>query len=212
MELSLLTTKWQIPPQPHRSVSRARLLAALEQGIPYHKLSLIAAPAGYGKTTLLAQWAHLTDIRVTWLSIDEDVNHLERFLRYLLAGWEAVAPDIIESKLGILLGARMADTQAVLSAFVNAANDAVAPLVFVLDDYHLIEDPSIHQAMTYLLDHLPPTFHFVLSGRREPSLPLARYRAHGAIQEFHAEDLAFSWKETSEFLKQEMEMELAQIL
>jgi LuxR family transcriptional regulator, maltose regulon positive regulatory protein len=200
MEPVLLATKLRIPPQPHRALHRARLVDALERGIPRYKLIQLAAPAGYGKTTLLVQWAHASRWPVGWLSIDAEDNDLERFLRYLLAAWEQVQPGMRESRLGLLLGGMSPDREAVLAAFINAANDVPDQLVFVLDDYHLIEDPSIHQALTFLLDHLPPTLHFVLAGRAEPSLPLARYRARGELLEIHAEDLQFSPDETADFL------------
>ena len=113
MQASTLTTKLRIPPQPHRVVRRARLIDALERGIPDHKLILISAPAGYGKTTLLAQWAHASRFPIAWLSISEEDNDLERFLRYLLAAWEKVQPGVRESPLGLLLGAMSPDSEAV---------------------------------------------------------------------------------------------------
>jgi LuxR family transcriptional regulator, maltose regulon positive regulatory protein len=202
MDTVLLATKLRIPPQPHRALRRARLIEALERGIPRYKLIQLAAPAGYGKTMLLVQWAHASHLPVGWLSVDAEDNDLERFLRYLLAAWEQVQPGMRESRLGLLLGGMSPDREAVLAAFINAASDVPDHLVFVLDDYHLIEDPAIHQALAFLLDHLPPTLHFVLAGRAEPSLPLARYRARGELLELRAEDLQFSPDETADFLNE----------
>ncbi len=210
MDSFLLATKLRIPPQPHRAVRRARLIDALEHGIPDYKLTLISAPAGYGKTTLLAQWAQSSRCPIAWLSIGAEDNDIERFLRYLLTAWEEVQPGVRESPLGLLLGAVSPDSEAVLSAFINVANEVLDPMVFVLDDYHLIEDPSIHQALTFLLDHLPPTLHFVLAGRGEPPLPLARYRARHALLEFRADDLQFWPEETADFLSQMMGLNLTQ--
>lgn len=209
MDSLLLVTKLQIPLQPQRAVRRPRLIDALERSIPHYKLSLISAPAGYGKTTLLAQWAHASRFPVAWLSINEEDNDLERVLRYLLAAWEKVQPGVKESPLGLLLGSMAPDSAAVLSAFLNVANDAPNPVVFVLDDYHLIEDPAIWQALTFLLDHLPPKLHFVLTGRGEPPLPLARYRAHQELVEFRTEDLTFWPEETETFFKERMGLDLA---
>jgi LuxR family maltose regulon positive regulatory protein len=209
MDSFLLAPKLRIPPQPHHGVHRARLVDALERGILYYKLVLISAPAGYGKTTLLSQWAHASRFSVAWLSIGEEDNDLEHFLRYLLAAWEEVQPDVRESPLGLLLGAMTPDSEAVLSAFINVANDAPSPIVFVLDDYHLIEDVSIHQALTFLLDHLPPALHFVLAGRGEPPLPLARYRARQELMELRAEDLSFLLEETKDFLSERMGLDLS---
>ncbi|MEJ2600088.1 MAG: LuxR C-terminal-related transcriptional regulator [Anaerolineales bacterium] len=185
-----------------------RLINALEGGLLHYKLLLVSAPAGYGKTTLLSQWAHASRFPVAWLSIGEDDNDLDRFLRYLLAAWEQVQPGVSESPLGLLLGAMSPDRQAVLPAFINLANDAPGPLGFVLDDYHLIEDQSIHQALTFLLDHLPENLHFVLAGRGEPPLPLSRYRARDEMLEFHAGDLRFLPEETQDFLSERMALDL----
>jgi LuxR family transcriptional regulator, maltose regulon positive regulatory protein len=200
MDTVLLATRLRIPPQPHRTLRRSRLIDALERGVPHYKLVQIAAPAGYGKTTLLVQWAHASRFPIAWLSISAEENDLDRFFRCLLTAWEQVQPDVKESKLGLLLGAMLPDSQAVLSAFVNAANTLPDHTIFVLDDYHLIEDSSIHQALSFLLGHLPPMLHFVLAGRGEPPLPLARYRARGELLELRAEDLQFLPDETADFL------------
>src|SRR5215207_1308999 len=208
MQSSALATKIQIPPQTHRVVRRARLVDALEHGIPSHKLVLISAPAGYGKTTLLAQWAHTSSLRVAWLSLDQEDNDPDRFFRYLLAAWETVQPDSRESPLGLLLGALEPDRDAVLSAFINVANELLDHTIFVLDDAHLIEDAAIHEALTFLLDHLPPTLHLVLAGRVEPPLPLARYRARHELMELRTEDLQFRVDETAAFLNRLMGLDL----
>lgn len=204
MDPILLSTKLQIPPQPPDLVRRTRLIDALRRKIPHYELVLLSAPAGYGKTTLLAQWGHASRLPVAWLSLGKDDNEIERFFRYLLTAWETVQPDVLESPLGILLGARAPDSEAVLSAFVNQANELREHTVFVLDDYHLIKDEAIHQALTFLLDHLPPKCHFALAGRREPPLPLARYRARRMLLEFRAEELSFGPQETRDFLQQRM--------
>jgi LuxR family maltose regulon positive regulatory protein len=209
MQASTLATKIQVPPQTHHVVRRPRLVDALEHGIPDHKLVLISAPAGYGKTTLLAQWAHTSSLRVAWLSLDDEDNDLDRFFRYLLAAWETVHPGIRESSLGLLLGALEPERDAVLSAFINVANDLPDHTVFVLDDVHLIEDTVIYKALTFLLDHLPPTIHFVLAGRDEPPLPLARYRARDELLELRTEDLQFRVEETSVFLNDLLGLDLA---
>ncbi|CAN5724445.1 hypothetical protein BH20CHL4_BH20CHL4_12250 [soil metagenome] len=103
MDLSLLATKIQIPPQPLRLVQRDRLVDALERGVPHHRLVLVSALAGYGKSTLLSHWAHETRMRVAWLTISDEDNNVERLLRYFVAAWEAFEPDIRSSPLGILL-------------------------------------------------------------------------------------------------------------
>lgn len=212
MDSFLLATKLRIPPQPHDVVRRARLIDALERGIPAHKLTLISAPAGYGKTTLLAQWAHQraqsSALSTAWLTISREDNDVERFLRYLLRAWEEVQPDVMQTRVGLLLSAMSPDSEAVLSAFINVAGRSSDTLVFILDDYHLIEDAAIHQALTFLLDNLPPTLHFVLLSRAQPPLPLARYRARHELLELRAEELCFQREETENFLNSVMALEL----
>jgi LuxR family transcriptional regulator, maltose regulon positive regulatory protein len=209
MEASLLATKLQIPRQPQRTVHRARLVDALEQVVPAYKLTLLSAPAGYGKTTLLAQWAYTSHFPVAWLSLEEADNSPERFLRYLLACWETSQPALRDSQVGLLLGSLLPDSDIVLPAFINAANEIPDHMAFILDDYHLIEEPSIHEAVTFLLDHLPPRLHFVLAGRAQPPLPLARYRARQELMELGPANLQFSPEESAAFLRQEMGLDLA---
>lgn len=182
----------------------------LEREIPRVKLITISAPAGYGKTTLLAEWALASDLRIAWLAVGKEDNDLERFFRYLLKGWENAQPSIGESRLGVLLEGMSPDSEAVLTAFINAAYRLSEHIVFVLDDYHLIEEESIHQALAFLLDHLPEKAHFVFAGRAEPPLPLARYRARQELLELRAEDLQFSLEETTSFFNQLMGLDLDQ--
>ena len=194
MHSSLLATKIRIPPQRHDLVRRARLSDALERGIPHSKLALITAPAGYGKTTLLCQWAHASRLRVAWLSLEEEDNDLERFLRYLVSAWDEMQPGIKETPVGLLLGSMSPDIDAALSAFINVGSEISDHTVFVLDDCHLIESGAVSQALAFLIDHLPPTLHFALAGRGEPPLPLARYRVRGELLEFDTEELRFRRK------------------
>ena len=125
-------------------MKRARLADALENNLNDFKLILLSAPAGYGKTTALVQWAHISRFRVAWFSIEKEDNDLERFLRYLFEGWAQVQPEIRESPLGLLLEAMAPDIDAVLSSFINVASGTTGQVVFVLDDVHLIDDESIH--------------------------------------------------------------------
>ena len=208
MYASLLATKVQIPEYPSDFVPRGRLIKTLEQGVARHRLTVISAAAGYGKTTLLSQWARTNDTSVAWLSLSEEDDFLERFLRYLFAAWERTQPDLIKSPLGTLLGAQGPNREAVLSAFLNTATHFPAAQVFVLDDYHLIQDPEIHESLAFLLDHLPPQVHFVIGTRADPPLPLARYRARGQLLELGTEDLRFSLEEATSFLNRLMEIEL----
>lgn len=209
MDPVLLTTKVRIPPQPPLFIPRDHLINALEQGITPHKLILISAPAGYGKTTLLTQWARESTYPVAWLSLEEADNDVGRFFRYLLAAWEAVQPGVMESQLGTLLGDPSPDREAVLASFIHTADNEPHQTVFVLDDYHLIEETAVHESLTYLLDHLPSTMHFMLAGREEPPLPLARYLARTEMLLLATRDLRFRREETTSFLKERMGLELA---
>lgn len=209
MHSPLLETKLQIPLKHHHLLRRPRLADSLERALPHHKLISVAAPAGYGKTTFLAQWARSSSFSIGWLSLGaEEKKNVERFLRYLVRAWAAAQPGILESQLGTLLGAMAPDREAVLTAFINVANDISDHSAIVLDDYHLIADGSIHAAMAFLIDQLPPALHFVVAGRAHPQLPLARYRARHELMEFDAEDLSFWLEETSDFLTGIMGLDL----
>ena len=201
MPQTLLATKLHIPEHPGVGVPRARLTEALEHGIVRSRLTLVAAPAGFGKTTLLAEWARTTNVPVAWLSLGSDDDDPDSFLRYLLAAWERIEPEVASSPLAILLGSQGPNREAVLTAFLNAAAGLRADQALILDDYHLIHDPAIHASLAYLLDYLPPRLHVVIGTRAEPEeLPLARYRARGQLLQIHAEDLRFSLEEAVEFL------------
>ncbi len=210
MDPSLLATKPRIPPQTRHLVHRARLIEALERDIPTAKLVLVSAPAGYGKSALLAQWARASRFPVAWLSLSADDNDPERFFRYILAAWEPIQPGAGESRFGLLLGALSPQADAVVSAFVNLAAELPDHAVLVLDDYHLIAEPAIHRALAFLLDHLPPNLHIVMIGRADPPLPLARYRARQELLELRAEDLRFGLDETTDFLNDLMDLDLAE--
>ena len=189
-------------------VHRQRLSESLESGIPHYRLILIDAPAGYGKTTLLSQWARASRYPVAWFTTSEEDNDLERFLRSLLEAWAAVQPDVRKQKAWLLLGSKSPNIEAVLSALINEAANLLTPIVFVLDDYHCIEEPSIHQAITFLIDHSPPALHFVLAGRAEPPIPLARYRARDQMLELHSDALSFLTEETAQYLNELMGLAL----
>lgn len=208
MSTDLLATKVRIPPEPHHQLRRAALIEALEREVPLHRVTSVSAPAGYGKTTLLAQWARTSRAPVAWVSLSEDDNDLERLLRALLAAWTVVEPQIGDSEGSVRLGAMAPDSDAVLAAFINVGTEALDHIVFVLDDAHLMVDGEIHQALTFLLDNLPPHLHMVLAGRGTVPVPLARYRARGELLEYHAGDLRFGVDEARDFLNGAMALEL----
>ena len=209
MDWSVIKSKLDIPTLRQRIVPRPRLQIALEQSVIRYKLALVSAPAGYGKTTLLAEWARASSLPIAWLSITREEDDVGHFLRYLLAAWETVQPEITQTSLGLLLQSQTPDIQAVLPVFVNAGEQAPNHVVFVLDDYHLIKTPAIHEVVNLILEHLPPKLHFILATRSEPPLPLARYRAHGQLLELRADELRFTHAESADFLSQVTGLQLS---
>jgi len=200
VDSTLLASKVHIPPTTHRLVHRHGLVDALETGVRVHALILVSAPGGYGKTTLLSGWARETRFRVFWLSVGEEENDPQRFYRCLLAAWQAAEPGLTASPLGLILGSQEPDIEAACVALINLASDLTERTVFVLDDFHLITEESVLKSVTFLIDNLPPMLRFVLSGRGEPDLPLARYRARDMLLELNAGDLQFTNDEASLFL------------
>jgi LuxR family maltose regulon positive regulatory protein len=209
VEIDLLATKVRIPPPAPHAVPRPRLLDALETGVPVTRLTLLATPPGYGKTTLLAQWSRATALPVAWLTVDEGDNDTDRFLRYVMRALESIQPELAQSRLGVLLSGQQPDRGQVLEAFVNATLAMPGEFAFVIDDAHLLTNPSIHEALAFLLDHLPTTAHLVLAARGDPPLALARRRARGELLELRGNDLAFTPDETRHFLGRGMGLNLA---
>lgn len=199
MSLPFLAAKSRIPIPTSNLVPRSRLLAVLDTCLnPNVQVMLVAAPAGAGKTTLLAQWlGHLPgDMEAGWLSLDEGDNSLPRFLAYLFAIIPGLSVDFaaqLESNPAI-------SAEQGVAFLVEQVAEIESNLILVLDDYHVITAPEIHEALKLLIDHLPPNLRLVIAGRVEPPLPLARLRARGQLVEVRAADLRFSVEETATFL------------
>jgi LuxR family maltose regulon positive regulatory protein len=210
----LLTTKLYVPPTRPRLVSRPRLIELLNAGL-HRKLTLVSAPAGFGKTTLLSEWVAQCDRPVAWLSLDEGDNDVARFLAYLVAALRTIeslqdAIDSIESGLASALqSAQRPDTESVLTSVINRIATDPRPFVLVLDDYYYIRAGSIHEALTFLLDHQPPQMHLIIVTRTDPPLPLARLRGRGQLSELRQTDLRFTPDETAQFLNEAMGLELS---
>ena len=206
----LLSTKFYIPPVRPELIIRHHLLQQLNDGL-HGRLTLISAPAGFGKTTLVGEWvAHLRSDdsnkgrRIAWLSLDENDNELTRFLTYFIRSLKqdnAVEAELGESVLTMLRSPQPPSTEIILTALINELDNITDDVIFILDDYHMIETPAIDEALTFLLDHLPPSIHLVITSRVDPSLPLPRLRARGQIVEFRAADLRFTLNEASEFFQ-----------
>jgi len=202
-------------------VPRPRLIERLNAGL-HCKLTLISAPAGFGKTTLLSEWIHsgVSSREYGWLSLDEDDNDPTRFLSYLVAALQmpplrcppnmsrgqvaGIEADIAAGVLGALQSPQPPPAEDILTVLINEIAALPDRIVLVLDDYHVIEAEPIHDALSFLLDRLPPQMHLVIATREDPPLPLARLRARGQLTELRATDLRFSSSEAAEFLNQVM--------
>jgi len=207
----LLTTKLYVPrPRRHRIV-RSRLLQQLDDGVRANgdgfarKLTLVSAPAGYGKTTLLAEWVARMERPVAWLSLDEGDDDPVRFLAYLTAALRRL-PQIPPSAD---LPTAAASGETVLTVLLNQVADLRKPVILVLDDVHRIGAPAVHDLLTFLVDNLPPTLHLVIATRADPPLPIARLRARGHLTEIRQADLRFTHAEASRFLREAMALDLA---
>src|ERR687898_1806614 len=199
MSTPILATKLYVPaPQP-RVVPRPRLTERLNEGL-HRKLTLISAPAGFGKTTLLGEWLAGCGRPAAWLSLDEGDNDPTRFLAYLVAALRTVATDIGEGVLGGLQSPQPPPTETILTALLNEINAIPDNFVVVLDDYHVIDARPIDDALAFLLEHLPPRMHLVVATREDPHLPLSRLRVRGQMSELRAAYLRFTPSEAAEFL------------
>ena len=200
MPTQILATKLYIPPPRPKVVLRPRLIERLEEGVD-RSLTLISAPAGFGKTTLLSEWAAGGGRPVAWLSLDEGDNDPTRFLAYLVAALQTVVANVGEGVSGMLRSPQPPPAEAVLTALLNEITALPDDLVLVLDDYHAIDARPVDDALAFLLEHLPPQVHLVMATRKDPSIPLARLRARGQMTELRASDLRFIHTEAAEFLE-----------
>src|SRR6516225_9808990 len=208
MPTPILATKLYIPRLRPNVVSRPRLLARLNEGL-HRKLTLISAPAGFGKTTLVSSWVALIDRQVAWLSLDAGENDPTLFLTYLVAALQTIAPTIGEGVLGVLQSSQPPPPESILTALLNEITTLPDHFVLVLDDYHVIDTKAVDQALTYLVEHLPPQMHLVIATRADPQLPLARLRARSHLTELRAADLRFTPSEAAAFLSQVMGLDLS---
>ena len=208
MSIPILTTKLHIlPPRPNL-VHRPRLLERLNNAL-HHKLILISAPAGFGKTMLVSEWIAKYDHTVAWLSLDENDDEPSRFLRYLIAALQTIKPGIGDVVARLLQSAQSPLLETTLTHLLNEIATISESFALVLDDYHLLDSQPINDALIFLIDHLPPHVHLVITTREDPTLPLARYRSRDELTEIRAADLRFTATEAADFLNQIMGLELS---
>src|SRR5258708_26987282 len=196
-------------PSPHPNlVLRPRLVEQLNAGL-HRKLTLLSAPAGFGKTTLLSEWLAECHRPAAWLSLDAGENDPTRFLAYLVAAVQPLAPTLGAGAVGRLQSSQPPPTEAILTALLNDLATLPDQIILVLDDYHVIDAKPVDLALTYLVEHLPPQMHLVLATRADPQLPLARLRARSHLTELRAADLRFTASEAAAFPTQDMSLTLS---
>ncbi|MCA9934339.1 MAG: hypothetical protein KC415_10470, partial [Anaerolineales bacterium] len=210
---TLLQTKLYLPPHRPSSISRPRLIQKLNTGLN-NTLTLISAPAGFGKTTIIADWIHNSQFVVpysqfAWLSLDEYDDDPNRFWQYVVAALQTSTSQLGASTQQLLTATPLPPPPALLTGLLNELAQLAQPIILVLDDYHLIADPTIHDGLAFLLDHAPPLLHLVLITRADPPLPLPRLRARGQLNEIRAADLRFTLAETAVFLRESMGLSLS---
>ena len=210
MATPLLKTKLYIPSPRPNLVPRPRLIERLNAGLR-RRLTLISAPAGFGKTTLLSEWAAGCGRPVAWVSLDKGDNDPSRFLVYFIAALRMVREELGETGLAMLQSPQLPPVESVLTTLINeiAVASGQGQFALVLDDYHTIKSQSIHNALTFLLDHLPPQMHLVIATRADPPLPLPRLRVQGELTELRITDLRFNDDEVAAFFNKVMDLGLS---
>jgi len=207
----LLETKFHTPLWRSDGVIRPRLLNQLQAGlIDQRKLTLVSAPAGYGKTTLITSWLYsfTEPTRNIWLSLEKSDNEPARFLSYWATAWNRISDFVLENILELLDTPQLPPFQTILDEVINALAHLEEPTILVLDDYHTITNPVIHEMLEYFLEHQPHQTHLAIITRSDPPLPLPRLRARGQLIEIRANDLRFTEEEASHFFNQSMQLML----
>lgn len=194
----LLRTKIVIPQIPPEFVHRPRLTERIDRGV-VRPLTLLLAPAGYGKTNLIIEWARQASLPVAWFTIDGDDNDLNRFFRYLTGALQTVEPGLTDEALDFILSTRSGALEVGWTLLINEIAALSREFVLVLDDFHTLENPTILQGIGFLLKQLPPNLHLILASRNELTLDLAFLRAKGRVVELGVDDLRFTGEEIAQF-------------
>ena len=213
MDEALLQTKLYAPVTRSRLVERGNLLSRLNSGLS-GRLTLVSAPAGFGKTTIIAAWgqqlATESPYDVAWFALDENDNDATRFFTYFISAIQTADHRIGQAALTLLREKGIDGQSGFLTELLNDLAQTAHPIVLVLDDYHLIHHHAIHTGINFLLTHTPPTFHLVLITRADPPFSLVKMRARHQITEIRQRDLRFSRSEIDLFLNRLMALELAE--
>jgi LuxR family maltose regulon positive regulatory protein len=207
MSVPILATKLFIPPSRPKIVHRAHLIERLNEGL-HRKLTLISAPVGYGKTTLVSDWLSTLNDRAAWLSLDPEDDEPRRFWAYVVAALQTVQPELGVASLAMLQAPQIPPVENILTDLINQITSLSDNIILVLDDYHHLTSSSLHQGLTFLLDHLPPQMHLVIITREDPPLPLPLMRAKGQMVEMRINDLRFTLEESNQFLNHKMRLDL----
>jgi LuxR family maltose regulon positive regulatory protein len=202
MSTALLATKFFAPPRPARGVARPLLSQRLDAGLSC-KLTLVCAAAGFGKSTLVSQWAQECPFPSAWLSLDADDGDANRFLEYVLGSLELVSETVGAGLSAMLRGSPPASAETVLTLLVNQLAKIPGKLVLVLDDYHLAASTSVNDALAFLIDHMPAQLHLVIASREEPTIALGKLRVNGQLAEIRQQDLRFGLEEATAFFNQD---------
>ncbi len=204
----LLATKLYVPQPRPNLVQRTHLIDQLNKGIN-HKLTLISAPAGFGKTTLISEWISQSEISVVWISLDKGDSDPVHFIHYLIAALQSFDKNIGKTALSMLQSPQLPPIESIMTNLIKEITDIPNDFVLVLDDYHSVDAKQVHTAVEFLIDHLPPQMSLVIATRADPPLPLARLRVGNQLTELRANDLSFATKETTTFFNEVMNLDLS---
>jgi LuxR family maltose regulon positive regulatory protein len=207
MATPVLETKLFVPKPRPGLVPRRRLGELLDRGAA-SRLTLVSAPAGFGKTTVLAEWLAAEGRSIAWLSLDSGDDDATSFWTYVITALHTVLPGVGAIELALLQESQPPPIEGVLTTLLNDLGEISGDVVLVLDDYHVIDSSDVHDAMAFLLDHAPPQLHVVIASRADPVLPLARMRARGDLVEIRAADLRFTQDEAADYLTETMGLPL----
>jgi LuxR family maltose regulon positive regulatory protein len=210
MSVPILATKLYIPPPRSKIVLRPRLIERLNAGCAHGcRLTLISAPAGFGKTTLVSEWIASCGRPVAWLSLDEGDSDPARFISYLVKALQTIQADIGQGLLAALQSPHPLQIETILTTLINEISTIPENFLLVLDDYHAIDSHPVDQSLAFLIEHQPPQMHLLIATREDPGLPLARLRARGQCTELRAADLRFTPVEAAEVLNRVMGLDLS---